>query len=216
MYNNKVKNTNPWNNIPLSDYEAHMSHSTVGQLKLLNGLTKKYLDLIKPTASMFLGIAGGNGLEHVDSNTNKKVIGIDINPDYLDTASKRYLEKIVSLRLIHLDITKNSNTVQRVDFIWAALILEYTGIESSLEFSRNNLLPGGHLVVTIQSNNNLPAISATGIESLKQADEIFKPVNPETLLTMTNQIGYILISKEENSLPNGKSFITFHFQLLAN
>ena len=50
---------NPWYNIPLEDYERHMSHYMVGQAALLNRLTKKYLDEIKPVTAIFLGISGG-------------------------------------------------------------------------------------------------------------------------------------------------------------
>ena len=83
-----MTDTNPWLDIPLEDYERHMSHHLVGQSILLNSLTKKYLDETKPETAVFLGIAGGNGLEHIDTNITRSVYGIDINQDYLDTAFK--------------------------------------------------------------------------------------------------------------------------------
>jgi hypothetical protein len=49
---------NPWTKIPVDEYEAHMSHPAVGQHQLLNSLTKKYPDLIKPQNCLFLGVAG--------------------------------------------------------------------------------------------------------------------------------------------------------------
>jgi Zn-dependent alcohol dehydrogenase len=202
---------NPWLNIPLEDYERHMSHHLVGQSVLLNSLTKKYLDEIKPETAVFLGIAGGNGLEHIDINITQRVIGIDINPDYLNTAFKRYSHAIKSLQLMNLDIVKNSESICKADFIWAALVLEFTGIDKALEFCTNNIRKDGHLIVSIQSNNNKQSISPTGIESIKKAGEIFSIVNPEMLLGKAAESGYRLIGKEENTLPNGKSIITFHF-----
>ena len=59
---------NVWNTIPLEDYELHMQHETVGQLQVLSNLTKKYLEKLNPEIVMFLGIAGGNGLEHIASD----------------------------------------------------------------------------------------------------------------------------------------------------
>ena len=47
--------SNPWLDIPLEDYERHMSHHLVGQSTLLNSLTKKYLVEIKPETIMFPG-----------------------------------------------------------------------------------------------------------------------------------------------------------------
>jgi len=206
-----MKDTNPWLDIPLEDYERHMSHHLVGQSILLNSLTKKYLDETKPETALFLGIAGGNGLEHIDTNMTKSVIGIDINRDYLDAAFERYKNRIPSLQLTNLDIAKNAETICRADFIWAALVLEYTGMDKALEFCTNNIRIGGHLVVSIQANNNIQSISPTGIESVKKAGEIFSIVSPELLVNKTLESGFILIGKEENILPNGKSIITFHF-----
>jgi hypothetical protein len=208
-----MTDTNPWLRIPLEDYERHMSHHLVGQSVLLNSLTKKYLDEIKPEIAVFLGIAGGNGLEYININITKSVIGIDINPDYLNTAFKRYNHTIASLQLMNLDIVKNSESICKADFIWAALVLEFTGIDKALEFSTNNIRKDGHLVVSIQSNNNRQSISPTGIESIKKAGEIFSVVSPEMLLSKAAETGYRLIGKEENDLPNGKSIITFHFVL---
>src|ERR1700704_3302591 len=104
--------------IPLEDYERHMSHHLVGQSTLLNALTKKYLNAIKPETVIFLGIAGGNGLEHIDNQITQSVYGIDINQVYLDIAFKRYKYRIPSLKLMNLDITKQSENICRADFIW--------------------------------------------------------------------------------------------------
>jgi hypothetical protein len=142
-----MKDINPWINIPLEDYERHMSHHTVGQSILLNSLTKIYLDETKPKTAVFLGIAGGNGLEHIDKNITQSVIGIDINQDYLDTVFIRYKHRISSLQLVNLDIVQNTESICKADFIWAALVLEYTGIDKALEFCRNNIRKGGHTVL---------------------------------------------------------------------
>ena len=203
--------SNPWLHIPLEDYERHMSHHLVGQSTLLNSLTKKYLDETKPETVIFLGIAGGNGLEHIDNKITQSVYGIDINQDYLDTAFKRFKNTIPSLQLVNLDITQHSESICKADFIWAALVLEYTGIDKALSFCANNMQKEGQLVFSIQSNNNKQSISPTGIESVKKAGEIFSIVEPEALLSKAAENGLRLIGKEENILPNGKSIITFHF-----
>jgi hypothetical protein len=204
-------NDNPWLHIPLEDYERHMSHHLVVQSILLNLLTKKYLDEIKPETVIFLGITGGNGLEHIDNKITQSVYGIDINQDYLDTASNRYKHAIPSLQLVNMDITRHSESICKADFIWAALVLEYTGIDNALAFCINNMHKEGDLVVSIQSNNNIPSVSPTGIESVKKAGEIFSIVDSEELLRKAADAGYKLMEKEENILPNGKSIITCHF-----
>jgi SAM-dependent methyltransferase len=203
--------SNPWLQIPLEDYERHMSHHQVGQSTLLNALTKKYMDSIKPQSVIFVGIAGGNGLEHIDNKITQNVYGIDINQEYLDIASKRYKPKIRSLQLLNLDITQDAEIICKADLIWAALVLEYTGIEKTLSFCKNNLRERGHLIISIQSNNNKQSVSPTGIESVKKAGEIFSIIDPEELVSKAAINDYAIIEQEENYLPNGKSFITFHF-----
>jgi hypothetical protein len=211
MQNDSLNNSNPWTAIPIADYEQHMSHSSVGQLSLLNSLTKKYLAKIKPATCLFMGIAGGNGLEHIDNDISKNVIGIDINQEYLDISFKRYHDRIDSLQLLELDITKNTNRICNANFIWAALVLEYAGIGKCLEFSKNNISPGGHFIATIQSNNNLQSVSPTGIESVKKAGLIFKVIDPRIMLAKAKETGFTHIGSEENQLPNGKALLTFDF-----
>ena len=74
---------NPWEEISLSDYENHMKLDSVQQLQALNTLMKKQLNQYPAKSAMILGIAGGNGLEHVNSEKLEKVYGVDINTEYL-------------------------------------------------------------------------------------------------------------------------------------
>jgi len=211
MHDDPLNTSNPWTEIPIADYERHMSDRSVRQLSLLNSLTKKYLANVKPETCLFMGIAGGNGLEYVDRTITPNVVGIDINQDYLDVCFNRYNSRINSLQLLKWDITTNTDQLCNADFIWAALILEYAGIDNCLKFSRNNIVPGGHFIVTIQSNNNLQAVSPTGIESVKKAGTIFSLVEPGLMLAKAKELGYTLAGDEENKLPNGKTFLTFDF-----
>ncbi len=58
---------NPWNTITLSDYENHMKSDMVMQLQALNCMMKEQLNTFPAHSAMILGIAGGNGLEHLDT-----------------------------------------------------------------------------------------------------------------------------------------------------
>jgi len=128
--NSGRKQTNHiWNNIPLEDYERHMRHENVGQLQLLSELTGKYLRCYRPDTVLFLGVSGGNGLEHIDNRITRKVIGIDINREYLDETKKRFSDRIPGLALVNLDINESKRTIARVYMVWAALIFEYVDME---------------------------------------------------------------------------------------
>ena len=63
---------NPWKDINLSDYENHMALDSVQQLQAMNQMMKGQLNQYDIKSAMILGIAGGNGLEHVDTEKTKQ------------------------------------------------------------------------------------------------------------------------------------------------
>ena len=203
---------NIWNTIPLEDYEFHMQHQTVGQLNLLNELTKKYLKKFRPETVMILGVAGGNGLEHVDSTVTNSVFGIDINQNYLNQTQKRFKDSILNLNLVNLDIsTQTKEKIAQVSLIWAALIFEYIETDKCFDFIDNNIQENGYLIITVQENNGVNAISQTGIETIKSVGKIFKPISESDLVTSADKFGFCKIDFEENLLPNKKSLKTYTF-----
>jgi len=206
-----MNKTNAWNSIPLEDYERHMQHETVAQAQLLNDLTNKYLKKHHPENPLFLGVSGGNGLEHIDINKTKRVYGIDVNQSYLEETQKRFGEKIKQLVLVNADISTSNESFLKADFVWAALIFEYIDIQKGFEFIANNIGECAKLIITIQSNNGNQSVSQTGVESIKSVKEIFKTVDKGNLQVNALKVGFELISSEENTLPNGKSFLTYEF-----
>lgn len=74
---------NPWEEINLTDYENHMKLNTIMQLQAMNAIMKQQFYQYPVKTIMILGIAGGNGLEHINPQIIDKVYGIDINPQYL-------------------------------------------------------------------------------------------------------------------------------------
>ena len=82
--------SNPWEEIKLDDYEKHMSLDSVKQLQTMNRMMENQLDAYPVTTAMILGIAGGNGLEHVSKDKYQIIYGVDINKEYLEAVSIRY------------------------------------------------------------------------------------------------------------------------------
>jgi len=203
---------NVWNKIPLEDYELHMQYKSVGQLHLLNNLTKKYLEKLCPEIVMFLGIAGGNGLEHIDNNVTSQVFGIDINQNYLEETKKRFKEQIPNLNLVNTDITsRTTEKITKANLIWAALIFEYVEIGKCFEFINNNIQDNGYLIATIQENNGVSSVSKTGIETIKSLGQIFRLIGEDDLLSFADKFGFVKTDFEENILPNKKSLKTYTF-----
>ncbi len=55
-----------WQEISLDDYENHMKLDSVMQLQTLDSMMKEQLNDYPVSSVMILGVAGGNGLRHVD------------------------------------------------------------------------------------------------------------------------------------------------------
>ncbi len=81
---------NPWEEISLEDYENHMRLESVLQLQALNEMMKGQLEDYPASKVMILGVAGGNGLEHIRRDRVEKVYGMDVNAAYLEAAAARH------------------------------------------------------------------------------------------------------------------------------
>ena len=70
---------NPWEKIPLKDYEAHMSLESVRQLQAMHEIMRDQLNVYPAESLMILGVAGGNGVDYVREKAGegnlKKVYG---------------------------------------------------------------------------------------------------------------------------------------------
>src|SRR4029453_7985258 len=81
---------NPWLEIPADDYVGHMSSPEVGQYQLLNLLMRDILDSTRPRTLLVLGCSMGNGFEHIDPHVTSRVVGVDINPLYLERLVEKF------------------------------------------------------------------------------------------------------------------------------
>ena len=117
--------SNPWEKISLDDYEKHMSLDSVKQLQTMNGIMERQLEAYPVCTVMVLGVAGGNGLEHVRRSKYQTVYGIDINGDYLRTVSERYADLSDVLKCLKLDLTCDADKLPEAQLLIANLLIEY-------------------------------------------------------------------------------------------
>ena len=120
---------NPWEEISLDDYENHMSLDSVYQLQTMNAIMKAQFEDYQAETAMILGIAGGNGLEHIRTEKYKAVYGIDINEGYLEKIRERYPMLGNVLRLMCLDLTREAGKLPKAELVIANLLVEYIGLD---------------------------------------------------------------------------------------
>lgn len=69
---------NPWLDIPLADYEAHMALPTVGQAQLIADELHSLVRAHSAGSVAIMGCAGGNGFDRVAEAGVSRVIGVDL------------------------------------------------------------------------------------------------------------------------------------------
>lgn len=115
---------NPWEEIPLTDYENHMKLDSVMQLQTMNEMMKVQFDTYPVSSVMILGTAGGNGLEHISKSNFKKVYGVDVNPDYLKEVILRYPDLYGTLECICVNLIHEADRLPKADMVIANLLIE--------------------------------------------------------------------------------------------
>lgn len=197
---------NPWKNISLSDYENHMKLDTVMQLQTLKTIMKKQLDSYPVDSVMILGIAGGNGLENVDTDKYNIVYGVDINPEYLKEAGERYCSLGERLKLLCIDIVSEHDRFPCAEFIIADLIIEYIGYEVFQTVIRQVEPKYVSCGIQVDTNENF-ASDSPYLHSFDGLNSIHHCIEADKLSDAMRSIGYYSISEEEYELPNGKKLI---------
>lgn len=104
---------NPWEEIKLDDYEKHMSLDSVKQLQAMNSIMKDQFESYPVTSAMVLGVAGGNGLNHVKKEKYQKVYGVDINKEYLKVVAERYRSLGETLDCLQVDLIKEYDSLPK-------------------------------------------------------------------------------------------------------
>lgn len=202
---------NPWKNIALDDYENHMKLKTVYQLQTMNQIMKKQFYQYSISSLMILGIAGGNGLEHIQPHQFKKIIGIDINPDYLKECQKRYPHLDEELKLLCVDLTHFPLTLPHTDLVISNLLIEYIGYDCFQKVIQT--VNPQYISCLIQINTDETFVSDSPyIHVFDNLDNVLHSIEQTALINKLKEIHYSCILQEENALPNGKTFLRLDFQ----
>jgi len=196
----------PWLNIPLADYEGHMNAPEVGQLSVLSELFAEVLASFRPESLAILGIAGGNGLEHIDPQVTRRVVGVDINPAYLEAIRRRHGARL-NLELHGVDLAGPPLNLEPVQLVHAALVFEHAGAGRCLENAVALVSPGGILSVVLQlPAASEPNVAATPYRSMQTLAGHFSLIDREWFGSAMKQSGFSLKQEARRTLPAGKAF----------
>lgn len=210
---NKTDDVHPWKTISLHDYEAHMKQDSVYQLQKLNAIMKDQINSMEGTTLTILGIAGGNGLEHIDNNQWTNIYGIDINNEYLEACMQRFPKLNGLLKCQCIDVTTDAHLLSKTDHIIANLFLEY--IDETTW--KNILLSVQPKTVSCVIQNNQTAAFVSDSPYCAVFDKLETVAHDMTegkLCECMSLMNYEQYVKEEFSLPNGKSLLRLDFSII--
>ena len=205
---------NPWLDIPLSDYEGHMALPHIVQAQLLSDVFAGALKEFSPQSVAVLGCAGGNGFDRISPEITKRVIGMDINPEYVQEARRRFDDRIPSLELFVGDIQTESFIFSPVDIVFAGLLFEYVDVNIVLAKTRFMLTENGRLVSVVQLPNAvIPDVTPSPYKSLRALVMHFVP--PALLERLAAVHGYKQADSRVVESTGGKQFQVQTFFLMA-
>lgn len=203
---------NPWEEIKLDDYENHMSLDSVKQLQTMNSMMKEQFEAYPVTTAMVLGIAGGNGLEHVDTGKYSTVYGVDINSDYLKAVAERYSALNGTLKTLQLDLINDYDRLPGAELVIANLLIEYIGypvFQKAVKQADPRYISCG-----IQINTDVKnwVSDSPYLHAFDRLDEVHHQMEEKELEAAMNEIGYSKILQVRKDLPNGKALVRLDFK----
>lgn len=204
--------TNPWEKISLSDYEKHMSLASVKQLQALNKIMKEQFEAYPVSTAMILGIAGGNGLEHVSREKYNTVYGIDINADYLKAVSERYVSLEGILVCQQRNLLEEAELLPQAELIIANLVIEYIGYPAFQKVIQQVKPQFVSCVIQINTDEVAWVSDSPYLHAFDRLDEVHHQMEENALTCAMANIGYGKLLREAETLPNGKRLVRLDFK----
>ncbi len=204
---------NPWLSIPAADYEGHMRSPQVGQLQFLSRVFGELLGQFNPRKIAVVGCATGNGFEHIDAEHIERIIGIDIQPDYLELLRERFADRLPDLELICKDVVECELEDSSLDFIFAGLLFEYVDPTAVLACFAKWLQLGGRLAVVLQLPCEDLSFAEGKYSSIQKLEPVAQLVNPKDLASYASRFNLELIHSNTETLPSRKQFFVGCYRL---
>jgi SAM-dependent methyltransferase len=163
---------NPWAVVPASDYEAHLGPAGLDQLAPLSQIFQEVYAATQPDRLLLVGCATGNGLEHVNPKVTNRIVGVDVNLQYLGVARQRYFHLGPKLELY-------CGEAERVH---AALVLEYLYPEVLVRRVAEWLADRGTCSVVLQLPGGTgPEAPTKAMRIIEKAMRLVSPVELERI-----------------------------------
>jgi len=190
-----------------------MALPTVAQARLLSEELGGMLRSCKPRSVAIIGSAGGNGLDQIDSGVTSRVVAVDIDPAYTTELERRFAKRLPGLEVYVADIENTRLRIPSVEFVYAALVLEYVDLNTGLAWLKSICAPGATMTtVTQRASAVIASVTPSPFASLQTLAPAMRLVSSIALEASAERLGFSLQSiREVRSLP-GKNFSLHIFE----
>jgi len=190
-----------------------MSSPAVAQLQALNELFASVLASVRPKSVAVFGCAAGNGFEHIDPSVTERVVGVDINPTYLQALQERFSRSPLDLDLVEADFASPTFSMPPVQMVFAALVFEYVPTGQAVRAVSRSLAPDGMLVAALQLPSSAsPPVTKTEFRSLETLAPFMELVPPDRLTRVCAATGLNLVRERTIPLKQGKVLFAGHYR----
>lgn len=183
-----------------------MNSLEVQQLGVLSDLFAEAITLRPSSSIAVLGVAGGNGLDRIDCKITSRVVGLDVNPHYLDAVRRRY-SHLHGLELHCIDLAEQAINIEPVQLVHAALVFEHAGVSRALENAISLVAASGALSVVLQLPSKVSQeVGRSGFPSLQKLASHLSLIDPVSICASLKERGFPLIHETRRTLPASKAF----------
>ena len=203
---------NPWEDIRLDDYENHMKLDSVMQLQTMNSMMRDQFEAYPVSTAMVLGIAGGNGLEHVRRDKYQTVYGVDINEDYLKVVADRFSDLSGVLKCLKIDLISEAEKLPHAELLIANLLIEYIGYDAFKAAVQTAAPSYVSCVIQINTDEAQWVSDSPYLHAFDRLDEVHHQMEETALASAMADIGYLFLSQSREDLPNGKALVRLDFR----
>lgn len=202
---------NLWEEIPLTDYESHMKLDSVRLLQTMNEMVRGQFEAYPVFSVMILGIAGGNGLEHIQKERFERVYGVDVNSSYLEEVARRYSHLDGVLQCVCVDLLNGADKLPEADMVIANLLVEYIGYKCFQNVIQRVRPQYVSCIIQINIEDSWVSDSPY-LQVFDRLERVHHQMEEHALEKAMLEISYGTIKKLERTLPNGKKFVQMDFE----
>lgn len=190
-----------------------MALPQVAQAELLADILAAALARWRPGSVAVLGCAGGNGFERIDPATTRRVVGVDLVPDFVEAVGRRFEGSFAVLELVVGDVQNPATRFAPVDLVYAALLFEYVDPEQVMARMPELLVPGGVLVTVVQRPDaGVAKITPSPYTSLAALASSLHLVDPQALAAVAARHGALGLESHQERSRGGKRFAVQSFR----